>query len=82
MHAEPEPVGHVFSRDEIVAALAGDDLEGDAGRPPEAQEYLSALADAFKQDEPDDGDPSDPAYLRHMLASAEALDPDPYGWQA
>ena len=79
LRVEPEPVGHVFSREEIVAALAGDNLEGDAGRPPEAQAYLSALAGVLKRDEPDDGDPNDPAYLWHLLASAEAHDPDPYG---
>jgi hypothetical protein len=81
-HLEPEPGGHVFTRDEIVAALAGDAYEGANSRPPEAQKYLSALADVFKRDDPDDGDPNDPAYMRHLLASAEALDPDPYGRQA
>lgn len=81
-HFEPEPAGHVFTRKEIVAALAGDDLEGANARPPEAQAYLSALARVFTRDEPDDGDPDDPAYMRHLLARAGALDPDPYGRQA
>ncbi len=81
-HAEPEPVGHVFTRDEIVAALAGDAYEGANSRPPEAQKYLSALANVFTRDDLDDGDPNDPAYMRHLLATAEALDPDPYGRQA
>jgi hypothetical protein len=77
-HLEPEPAGHVFTREEIVAALAGDDLEGPNGRPPEAQRYLSALARTFDRDLPDDGSPNDPAYMRQLLATAEALDPDPY----
>ena len=79
---DPEPAGHTFTREEIVAALAGDDLEGKNGRPPEAQRYLSELARVFTRDELDDGDPDDPAYLRHLLASAEAADPDPCGRQA
>ena len=78
---DPEPTGHTFTREEIVAALAGDDLEGTNGRPPEAQTYLSSLARVFDRDLPDDGDPNDPAYLRQLLATAEALDPDPYGRQ-
>ena len=52
-HLQPASTEAVFSTDELVAALAGDDLE------------------------PDDLD--DPAYLRQLLATAEALDPDPDG---
>jgi len=39
-HAEPEVDGHVFTRDEIVAALAGDDL--DAGIPVRVGRCLQA----------------------------------------
>jgi hypothetical protein len=81
-HLQREPAGHVFAREEIVAALAGDNLEGSNNRPPVAQRYLSALARTFDRDLLDDGDPNDPAYLRQLLATAEAMDPDAYGRQA
>ena len=77
--AEPPARDRGLTRAETVAALAGDDLESDATRTTAEDRYREILAELFRPDDLDDGDPSDPAYLRHLLATAEALDPDPYG---
>jgi Arc/MetJ-type ribon-helix-helix transcriptional regulator len=75
-----------FTRAETAAALAGDDLEPDASRASADSRYREILAEIFRPeelDDLDDGEPlDDPSYLRQLLATAEALDPDPYGEQA
>ena len=51
-HLQPDagPDGRVFTRDELIAAMAGDDLPLDPGRSGADERYLSALAEAFDPD--------------------------------
>ena len=44
---ETEPIGRVFTRDELIAAMAGDDLPPSRDRTPLDERYLGALAAAF-----------------------------------
>jgi hypothetical protein len=79
---EPPARDRSRTRAETAAALTGDDLEPDAADTTAEARYREILAELFRPDELDDlddGDPDDPAYLRQLLATAEARDPDPYG---
>ena len=77
-HVGPATGDRTLTRAETAAALAGDDLEPEAARATAEERYREILAELFRPDDLDDGDPNDPAYLRQLLATAEALDPDPY----
>lgn len=50
LQPDPEPTGRVFTRDELVAAMARDDLHLDPGRSAADERYLLALAEAFDPD--------------------------------
>ena len=67
LEPDPQPVGRTFTREELVAILAGDNLE------PARQRDEHALA------VDPDARSLTPSEERYLLALAEALDPDPNG---